>query len=41
MKTQGSMSPPRNVPFPFISLEATQSHSPGQQSPYKKWLSSN
>jgi len=35
MKTHGYMIPLRNVPFPFLSLESTQSHSPGQQSPYR------
>jgi len=29
-----------NVGFPSIPLESTQSHSPGQQSPYTEWLSS-
>jgi len=28
-----------NVGFPSIPLESTQSHSPGQQAPYKKGLS--
>jgi len=34
MKIHDQMGPLRDVHFPFLQLESTQSHSPGQQTPY-------
>jgi len=36
MKTHDQIGPLRDVDFPFLRLESTQSHSPGQQTPYKE-----
>ena len=36
MKTHDQVGPLQDVDFPFLPLKSTESHSPGQQSPYKE-----